>query len=327
METSSPRSQVVATGGESFSAPTVTIRDRDHQPLAGRRVRFTLRGISVAASDTIVTTDARGRAALPRRRITAVGRAVVEARLGHANLAQFTIDALPGALLTGPTADRCPLLDSVAPDFTGITHTVALLRDRKPVTIVALGSSSTFGTGASDSSLSYPSQTARELQRAFPGSAISLINAGIPGNVAKDLDARLDRDVIAYSPDLVILQTGTNDALQKLPLPSVLAVTEHTISTLRDHDADVVLLDSQRFKGGEKAVFVNYLNAISALAQQLGVPVSRRYGWMSAVLAAKRYSYKELITGDGLHQTDLASECTAHLITTGIAVAYYSGRH
>jgi len=38
-------------------------------------------------------------------------------------------------------------------------------------------------------------------------------NAGVPGNNTRDMLARLDADVLAHKPDMVILLAGTNDQL------------------------------------------------------------------------------------------------------------------
>lgn len=45
------------------------------------------------------------------------------------------------------------------------------------------------------------------------GAPINVINAGISGNNTKDLVLRLERDCLAYRPDLVVVMVGTNDAL------------------------------------------------------------------------------------------------------------------
>jgi len=50
-----------------------------------------------------------------------------------------------------------------------LPRTARLLVSRLPVKIVALGSSSTYGVGASTSAASYPSRLAEELVRRFPG--------------------------------------------------------------------------------------------------------------------------------------------------------------
>src|SRR4029077_285899 len=56
-----------------------------------------------------------------------------------------------------------------------------LLAAGKPIQIVALGSSSTFGAGASTSAASYPSRLAEELTRRFPGNEITVLNRGVNG--------------------------------------------------------------------------------------------------------------------------------------------------
>jgi lysophospholipase L1-like esterase len=214
-------------------------------------------------------------------------------------------------------------LDDGPPQVDGIPRIAAALREQRPVTIVALGSSSTFGTGASDTSLSYPSQFARELQRVFPISEIRMVNAGVPGNVATDLEQRLAKDVLANAPDLVILQTGVNDALKQLPIPAVRSTTARTIARIKAGGGDVLLLDSQFFPGAEKPAYQEYVAALAQEGTALGVSTVRRYGWMRAVIAAQRYTMTDLITKDGLHQTDLASECTAHLLAAGITATVY----
>lgn len=47
-------------------------------------------------------------------------------------------------------------------------------------------------------------------------SGITVINAGIGGNRATDLQARLDDDVLAHRPDLVSIMIGINDTWRKL---------------------------------------------------------------------------------------------------------------
>ena len=322
----SRRTEYVAAGVESAAQPAVLIRDRELHALSGRQVRFVIVPDSGQMTEVSLQSDTAGRAVLTGSRFPVAGHYRVDAHLGITNLIQFSVRALPATLLTPTAFGRCPLLDDTLPQFGGMAHTVALLRGQQPLRIVALGSSSTFGTGASDTSLSFPSQFARQLQRVFPGSAIRLINAGVGGNVATDMDARLDRDVLVHAPDLVILQTGTNDARNNVPLDTMRVATRRTITRIRQRGGEIIILDSQRFPGdGETPQFLTYLSALTDVATELSVPVARRYGWMSAALAAKKYTYADLIGPDHLHQTDLASECTAHLLSTGIVAAVYSG--
>ena len=61
------------------------------------------------------------------------------------------------------------------------------LAARKPVQIVALGSSSTQGIGASSPKTSYPVMLQSELRRRFPDSKITVDNLGVGGQLATDM--------------------------------------------------------------------------------------------------------------------------------------------
>jgi acyl-CoA thioesterase I len=98
---------------------------------------------------------------------------------------------------------------------------------RQPVTIVAIGSSSTFGTGASSPVMSYPSQLAVELRALLPRTSITVINRGVNGETAEEMLARFDRDVLAAHPDLVLWQVGSNAVLLGRPIaPTGLLIAE-----------------------------------------------------------------------------------------------------
>ena len=55
------------------------------------------------------------------------------------------------------------------------------LVSEEPITIVAVGSSSTAGAGASSAAASYPNQLAVELKQHFPNHSIAVINRGVGG--------------------------------------------------------------------------------------------------------------------------------------------------
>src|SRR5262245_20884238 len=90
-----------------------------------------------------------------------------------------------------------------------------LVASAAPIKIVALGSSSTYGAGASSSAASYPSRLADELARLLPGHEISVLNRGVNGEEIGDMLARMDSAVIAEKPDLVLWQLGTNSVLRE----------------------------------------------------------------------------------------------------------------
>jgi len=58
----------------------------------------------------------------------------------------------------------------------------------------------------------YHNRVKEMLSVLFPTAPVNIINAGVGGESAKDGLARLERDVLAYSPDLTVVCFGLNDS-------------------------------------------------------------------------------------------------------------------
>ena len=101
-------------------------------------------------------------------------------------------------------------------------------------TIVAFGDSLTAGYGASAGE-DYPS-------RLSPLIGKDVINAGISGDTTDSALARLDNDVIAQNPRLVLVGLGGNDFLRQTPIASTEANLREIIRRIQASGAMVVLL-------------------------------------------------------------------------------------
>lgn len=77
--------------------------------------------------------------------------------------------------------------------------------------VYCLGSSTTFGWGASSDETTYPAQLERILKERFPDRQIDVINAGVPGNNSESELKILKEDLPRFKPDLVILWSGWPD--------------------------------------------------------------------------------------------------------------------
>ena len=73
------------------------------------------------------------------------------------------------------------------------------LAGHSPVRIIAFGSSSTEGVGASSPAANYPSRLAGALSAAWPNAQVTVINRGVGGEDADDMARRLPV-VIAEHP-------------------------------------------------------------------------------------------------------------------------------
>src|SRR3984893_1208502 len=107
----------------------------------------------------------------------------------------------------------------------------------RPVTIMALGSSSTAGAGASASTASYPSRLEMELRTRFPGVVITVINRGVNGEEVGDMLARFDQAAADDKPDVVLWQVGTNAVLRDNPLGQVDERLQDALPRLRGRGA------------------------------------------------------------------------------------------
>lgn len=322
-EAAAPLSQIAAADDEDVMLAAVRLRDREDRPRVAAPVAFEVVSPSGVLRVRRVPTDGTGVSRLVAPLLGEdLGRWFIRPLIPGERTPIFELDVVPRGTFADGARLRCPWVREALPRFGMLGATVMALRAGAPVAVVAFGSSSTYGTGASSPAMSYPSLLREQLARIFPTSTIRVVNAGEPGDASPELWARFERDVLAHRPTLVVLQTGTNDALRRLPVDSLRTTTARMIERIRAAGSDVVLLDQQRFPGfGTSPEYRVYVDAVREIGAELGVPVARRYAWMEGVIAAGRYTMADLIGGDDLHQTDLANECTARLLSTGVAVA------
>jgi len=187
----------------------------------------------------------------------------------------------------------------------------------RAIKIVAIGSSSTFGAGASTPSASYPSRLEAELKARLPGLPVTVINKGINGEEAPQEFARFAADVLEEMPDLVIWQVGTNSVLRDHPTPA--AVLHDGIEQLKTNGADVILMNLQYApKVLAKPAAQNAVDVIGATAHDEKVGLFDRYAVMRSWRETDRLTFDQFITPDGLHMNDWGYACVAKLVANAL---------
>ncbi len=229
-----------------------------------------------------------------------------------------------GPALTGPlaTAATCSVPADLARLDRALDRTTRRLAAGLPITIVAIGSSSTAGAGASAPDHSYPSRLAIELQQLFPGSPITVLNRGVNGEEASDMLARLDQTVLAENPDLVLWQVGTNAVLRDYDLQPAGAAIHEGLVRLKASGADVVLIDPQFApRVIAKAEIEGVVNLIATLAKQDNVDLFRRFAVMQNWHEASGIPFETFVSPDNLHMNDWGYGCVAKILAGAIADA------
>lgn len=220
----------------------------------------------------------------------------------------------------------CVALKDLAQFDAPVTRLAKRITAQEPVTIVAVGSSSTGGAGASSPAFSYPSRLERELRQRFPRAQISVVNKGVNGEEIADMMARMD-SILALKPDLVIWQLGTNTLLRDGSIPATEKLLQAGIERIRGSGADVLLVDPQF------APSVNAKPAVHAMVDMIGftakrthVPLFRRYVAMRHWHEDQAIAVDRFITPDGLHMNDWGYSCFARLMADNIATTIMRSR-
>lgn len=225
----------------------------------------------------------------------------------------------PGAPKAVAGVDRCRAPEDITALTAPLTHTASRLAAGKSLTIVALGSSSTYGTGATKPEYAYPNRLATLLQARFPGAQIRVANRGVGGELGIGTAERIARDVLPEKPDLVIWQVGTNDVLHDLDPDEPMKAVRAGIAQMKRAGADVILMDMQyapavlrhsRYREMEHALWVT--------ARASDVPLFRRFALMRDWAESGNMKMSVMVGPDHLHMTDASYDCLARQLSASI---------
>jgi lysophospholipase L1-like esterase len=201
-------------------------------------------------------------------------------------------------------------------------RTARQLAAGEPLTIVAIGSSSTAGAGASSPDASYPNRLAIELKKRFPAADITVLNRGVNGEETTDMMTRFDKDVFTAHPQLVLWQVGTNSVLRDRPLQEHAEQMDHGIDELKASGADVVLIDLQYSpKVIEASETPEMVDQIAAASKEKNIDLFRRFAQMRDWHEAQHLPFEAFVSPDGLHMNDWGYACWAKILSGAIAEA------
>lgn len=251
-------------------------------------------------------------------------------RPGRSTLAALALIGLAAALpilfapgrSAGTAIDRCAVPADLTELDAPLPHTAARLRAGGALTIVALGSSSTEGIGASGPQHSYPSRLAAWLQARFPGMSIRVLNRGVGGEMSAQMAARVDRDVLAEHPDLVIWQLGTNSILHDRDPQDEIGVARSVIRRIQAAGADIMLMDLQYApRVLLHGRYHEMLRVLAALARSADVPLVHRFAMMRHWAEDGTMPLPVMLAKDRLHMSDTSYDCLARQVAREIATA------
>ncbi len=128
--------------------------------------------------------------------------------------------------------------------------------DSKGKTIVCFGDSLTEGYGVNPGE-DFPSLLGKYF-------SIPVINSGQSGETTRDAIRRIDRDVLAHNPKLVIIEFGANDFFKQIPKEETLKNMEEIVSNIHKTGAMTAIaivkvgLIRNRYKSGFEKIAKKY---------------------------------------------------------------------
>ena len=188
----------------------------------------------------------------------------------------------------------------------------------KQAVIVALGSSSTEGWMASSVAASYPSILQADLNSKLQNAHLVVINRGVGGQDALEEMARLDTDVLAIKPDMVIWQVGANGAMEHSDPAVFIKLVSTGIQRMKALGIDVVLMDNQRSP-------MILASPVHGLMEQALADLSVKYnvalfsrGTLMDGWKRNGFDYGLFLANDNVHMNDRGYRCVADALAASI---------
>ncbi len=217
-----------------------------------------------------------------------------------------------------PLSPQCEAPGADISTNAPLTRLAKKLETGGKLRILAIGSSSTYGIGASSHRKTYPAQLRGILENSLQGAEAVIINRGVSGEVAQTTADRIRTEVALEKPDVVLWQVGTNDALARVPPQDFERTIISTVEWLKSANIDVVLVGLQytpQFARDENYFAIR--EALRRAAAAENVLYVRRYDAMQFI-ARNNPGNVEMMTNDGLHLNDIGYQCMAEHIAHAV---------
>jgi acyl-CoA thioesterase-1 len=219
-------------------------------------------------------------------------------------------------------APQCAVPTEITRLDYALSRTARRLAAAEPLTVVAIGSSSTAGAYASSPQTTYPSRLAVELRERFPHRGIRVLNRGVNGEDAREMLARFQESVITENPDLVLWQVGTNALLLGRPINPAGSRIRDGLSRIKAMGSDVVLINPQFApKVLAKPDIGDLMSLYGAIAKQDSVSVFHRFEVMRYWREVAGIPFEAFLSPDELHMNDWSYACIAKLLAESITEA------
>jgi len=251
--------------------------------------------------------------------MTAVG--TIAAALRGLALAGLIITC-PGAASGQPVAAPCGTAEGSVYVGFGLPRLAERIKAREPSTILVLGTGSSLDYGASTASSAYPARLLTEVRKFRAVAPITVVNKSVRGESAAALLQRLEQELLAAKPDLVIWQTGSIDAVRQAGADEFGGTLDQGIEMMHRRDIDVMLVTPQYMpKAVSVTNFQPYVGYMQQVAQSRKVLLFDRFEVMRSWADSGSVELDPAGKDAKLKLIDKVHGCVAALIARMIVTA------
>jgi lysophospholipase L1-like esterase len=126
-----------------------------------------------------------------------------------------------------------------------LKHVAEAAQKDKRLTVAVVGTGSSILTGPDGPRSAYPARLEAILQKRLPSVAVKVVSLVRTRMTTEDLARGMEKVLIDEKPDLVIWQTGTQDAIRRIDPDEFREALEQGVETLHKGGADVILMNMQ----------------------------------------------------------------------------------
>jgi lysophospholipase L1-like esterase len=172
-----------------------------------------------------------------------------------------------------------------------IERVTAAARKNKTLKIVVLGGSSSTLPGPEGARYAYPARLEAALKQRLPGLAVSVTAHTKRRQSAAEAAGNIEKLLVDDKPNLVVWQTGTNDAVRGTDPAAFRATLTEGVEKLQAGGADVILMNMQYSPRTESIVAVDvYSDSMRWVAREREVPLFDRLAVMRNWYDAGRFN-------------------------------------
>lgn len=199
--------------------------------------------------------------------------------------ATILIAAVSWALLSTDAAAqqkvKCQVPENLILSESRLPRVTKSVRDAKSLSIAIFGAGAASLPGPGGKETSYPAQLEAVLSHRLPGIAVKVGAYTVPRQTLKEVSRNAKRLLAEAKPTLVVLQTGTVDAIRRTDLDEFGEELEYLIDTIQGAGADVILVNLQYNPRLETMIPTTaYSGMIQSIAVEKDVPLFDRLGIM-----------------------------------------------